>query len=67
MGKTFKCKVFEGTGKPATPAPGAKANPTALKGTIFISDDVPGGLVRLEAIGTDGKTETFILTAMDIK
>jgi hypothetical protein len=64
MGKTFKCKVFEGTGKPAA---AANANPTAMKGTIYISDDVPGGLVRLDAVGADGKIQTFILTAMDAK
>lgn len=67
MGKTFKCKVFEGTGKPTAPAAGAKDDSSALRGTIYISDDIPGGLVRLDTAGADGKTQTFILTAMEVK
>jgi len=66
MGKTFKCKVFEGTGKPATAA-GAKDDPTAMKATIYLSDKIPGGLVRLDTAGPDGKTQTFILTATEVK
>jgi hypothetical protein len=67
MGKTFKCKVFEGTGKPTTPSAGAKEDPNALKGTLYICDDIPGGLVRLDTAGHDGKVQTFILTGTDAK
>jgi hypothetical protein len=67
MGKTFKCKVFEGTGKSSTPAAGAKESPAALKGTIYLCDEIPGGLVRLDTAGPDGKTQTFILTGVEVK
>jgi hypothetical protein len=68
MGKTFKCKVFEATGDPDAPAAhGPAANPDTMKATVYISEDVPGGLVRLDSNGQDGKAITFILTAMESK
>jgi hypothetical protein len=38
-----------------------------MKATVYISDDVPGGLVRLEGTGKNGKELTFILTGMESK
>jgi hypothetical protein len=67
MDKTFKCKVYEAKEDPnAGPTRGAP-NPDAMKATVYASDDVPGGLVRLEATQKDGKPLTFILTAMESK
>jgi hypothetical protein len=72
MGKTFKCKVYESKGKtdaPAAPAgPGAAAgNPDGPKGTVWASDDVPGGVVKIASTGRNGKAVTFILTGMESK
>jgi len=69
MDKTFKCKVYEAKGNP-----GAKPDKTGpagdvdnMKATVYISEIVPGGLVRLEGVGRTGKGLTFILTAMESK
>ena len=68
MGKTFKCTVYEATGDPDAPTGrGAVMNPDNMKATAYISDDVPGGLVRLDGKGQDGKDMTLVLTAMETK
>ena len=70
MGKTFKCKVFELTGNAAAAnnAKGANAkNVKDAKATIYVNGDVPGGLVKMELTGGDGKTMVFNLTAMTAK
>jgi hypothetical protein len=67
MNKTFKCKVYDTKGDPnAKPTRGAP-DPESMKATVYASDEVPGGLVRLEAAQKDGKELTFILTAMESK
>jgi hypothetical protein len=38
-----------------------------MKATIYVCDDVPGGLVRLEGTGRNGAELTMILTAMESK
>jgi hypothetical protein len=70
MGKTFKCTVYEATTKEdVKPDPQAKPMPgaNAKTATVYTSDDVPGGLVKLETQGQDGKSMVFILTAMEAK
>jgi hypothetical protein len=80
MGKSYKCKVYEATGaaagqaspvagRPGMGGPGAPAgyNPADAKATAYISDDVPGGMVKLEVTGAAGKLVTFVLTAVDVK
>jgi hypothetical protein len=68
MGKTFKCKVFEATGDPDAPAShGPSVNLDTMKATVYISDTVPGGLVRLDSNGQDGKPVILVLTAMESK
>jgi hypothetical protein len=67
MGKTFKCKVYEITGANAG-APSAHGGAGAdAKATIYVSDDVPGGLVKMDIAGANGQKMTFTLTAMDSK
>ncbi len=74
MGKTFKCKVYEITGggasglapSPRGPAAGG-ANPNA-KATLYVNDDVPGGVVKMDvSSGPGGQAMSFTLTAMDVK
>ena len=69
LNKTFKCKVYE-----VTPKPDAEKNTKLVPGlegrktTVYINDDVPGGIVKLESVLKDGKTPiTFVLTAMESK
>jgi hypothetical protein len=63
MGRTFACRVYEVTNPPGVDAPGTPAN----KATAYLSDDVPGGVVKLVATVAGGKTITFTLTATDVK
>jgi hypothetical protein len=68
IGKTFKCRVYETNGgSGAAGAAHSPANPESMKASVYMSDDVPGGLVRLEAVGRNGAPLTFILTAMESK
>jgi hypothetical protein len=68
MGKTFKCKVYETRGSPdAKPNKGVTGSPDDVKATVYLCEDVPGGLVRLESPAGDGKELTFILTGMESK
>jgi hypothetical protein len=70
MDKTFSCKVLELTGDTAvatTPRAGSRQPPPASKVTLYVNSDVPGGLVKLESLTADGKTTTFVLSAMDVK
>jgi hypothetical protein len=70
MGKTFKCKVFDAKGNPnAVPdrSAGPIGNVDNMKATVYVSDQVPGGLVRLESTTMTGKDLTFVLTAMEAK
>ena len=69
MGKTFKCRVWDST----PPKAAAGSHPPKLsaaegmKATIYISDDVPGGIVRLDGVGQNGQTVTFVLTEFETK
>ena len=73
MGKTFKTKVYEvhpaamGTMPPAA----AGANARKQTATLYLSDDVPGGIVKLEATGgiagKAGKTQTATVTSFEAK
>jgi hypothetical protein len=71
MGKTFSCKVYELSGDQASSVaptgPGAHPNPGSGKATIYANEDVPGGIVKIDATGREGKQVTFLLTAMDAK
>jgi hypothetical protein len=75
MGKSFKCKAYEATRQPAPTPPGVPpaaanapgANAQGAKALVYISDQVPGGVVRLEATGQAGQNMVFILTGMDAK
>ncbi len=72
MGKSFKCKVFEASGKTDAPAPDKHevpgSNIEGRKATVYANDDVPGGIVKLETVGADGKTAiSFVLTDMQVK
>jgi hypothetical protein len=69
-GKTYSCKVVEMTGEAAS-ANAAKTGgaPAAGKAklTAYINHDVPGGIVKMEMVGRDGKTMTFLLKAAEVK
>jgi hypothetical protein len=67
MGKSFKCEVFEAKGNPDMKPSRGGANAEAMKATVYTNGDIPGGLVRIDTTGPDGKDLTFILTAMDVK
>ena len=71
MGKTFKCKIWDSAGPKATekPKPGEHktTDPGAIKATIYVSDEVPGGIVRLDGVGANGETVTFVLTKFEAK
>lgn len=70
MGKTFKCKVWD-----SAPAKATKSGPNApkiaaaegMKATIYVCDEVPGGVVRLDGVGENGQSVTFILTKFEAK
>jgi len=69
MGKTFKCKVWEAAGDPDA-KPQAHAAPgmdPSKKAVIYASDEVPGGIVKIEATGRGDKQVVFLLTAMEAK
>ena len=70
MGKTFNCRVWDSTTAPpkANTGPGAKPAPgDGVKATIYISDDVPGGIVRLDGTGPNGQSLVFVLTKFETK
>ncbi len=76
MGKTYKCKVYEISGADAgAMGPGgarphagmANAAGTEAKATIYVNDDVPGGLVKMESPGPMGAPIVFTLTATETK
>ena len=58
-GKKFKCKVIEGEGEGAGGAAKAKAK-------IWISEEVPGGAVKMILTGDKG-TMTFTLKSFEVK
>jgi hypothetical protein len=59
-GKTFDCKVFE------VPDPNAQAQGTTMK--VWVSDDVPGGCVKMEAVSPRSNTKvTYLLESYDAK
>jgi hypothetical protein len=70
MGKTFKCRVWDSTPAKANKT-GANAPKVAaaegMKATIYVCDDVPGGVVRLDGVGQNGSNVTFILTKFEAK
>jgi hypothetical protein len=57
-GKTFDCKVYE----TVEPTP---QNENA-KGKIWVNDEVPGGLVKMEA-GSARGTITYLLKSFEVK
>jgi hypothetical protein len=70
MGKTFKCRVWDSA--PAKPAPAAGQDSKivaaeGMKATIYVSDEVPGGVVRLDGVAQNGQSVTFILTKFEAK
>jgi hypothetical protein len=67
MGKTFKCKVYEAAKTDSAPATPAAPGPNMNKAKVWACEDVPGGVVKLEATGRGGKSITFTLTAMEAK
>ena len=70
MGKTFACRVWDSTPAKADPSAGHSSTPApaeSLKATIYVSDDVPGGVVRLEGQGPKGQSILFILTTFAAK
>ena len=69
MGKTFKCKVWEAAGSPdSKPAPhAAPGSDMTQKATVYTSDEVPGGLVKMETAGRAGAPIVFTLSAMESK
>jgi hypothetical protein len=69
MGKTFKCRVWDSApAKAAKPAESSKVSASeGMKATIYISDEVPGGIVRLDGIAQNGSSVTFILTKFEAK
>jgi hypothetical protein len=56
MGKNFKCKVFE----IKSAAAGEEGDDTA---TVYLSDDVPGGMVKMVFHTQGEKDQTLLLTA----
>lgn len=61
-GRKFKCKVYESV-EIAT-SPDAKANKAKAK--IWLSDEVPGGAVKMQLINDTGTT-TFTLKSFEVK
>ena len=57
MGRTFACRVYD----LAPPAPGG------ARATAYFSPDVPGGTVKLVLTGANGRSITFLITALDVK
>jgi hypothetical protein len=66
MGKTYSCHVYQTTASAAGVTGGRGAAPTGTA-KMYFSDDVPGGLVKLEATGPTGAVIDFVLTAVDVK
>jgi len=73
MGKTFKCKVYEMAKKTWNAASGGQKS---SQGKLWISDEVPGGVVKSENQLTEPgpseglqyhRTETFLLSAYEAK
>jgi hypothetical protein len=69
MGKTFKCKTWEWVGDPnAKPdAHSATGTDPTKKVVVYASEDVPGGIVKMEATGKGDVPIVFVLTAMEAK
>ena len=74
IGKTFHCQVYDMTRwtGPAGPHPGG---PARANGKVYAADDVPGGVVKIEAAAaapaggaaSSGVSMSFLLTAMDVR
>jgi hypothetical protein len=58
MGRTFSCRVYE---------VGRSAGAGSPKGTAYVANGVPGGVVKLVLVGPNGKSLTFVLAATDVK
>ncbi len=72
MGKTFACKVYEVSGAAMDMSGGhgggaAAAAGAGTKVTIYVNDDVPGGVVKMTMDTPTGMTMNFVLTAFDAK
>jgi hypothetical protein len=54
-GRTFDCKVYEMEGKvtPTSPGPGGAAQKPG-KAKIWVSDEIPGGMVKMEVTSPRG-------------
>ena len=59
MGRAFACRVYEAS----QPGPAGRA----AKGTAYMTDAVPGGVVKLVVDVGHGLSLTFVLTATDVK
>ena len=67
-GKTFDCKVIETTGNVPMGRPGAPAQTVKMK--LWVSSEVPGGLVKMEMpnamAGADAKVD-YTLKSFEVK
>jgi hypothetical protein len=76
MGRRFKCKVYEFVAEAADPPERDPRNPRtkpatrpqvqAVKGKMFLSPEVPGGVVKAELAGPDGPA-IFVLKEFEAK
>jgi hypothetical protein len=60
MDKTYKCTVYEMTAA-------AMGDEGDMKATCYISNEVPGGVVKAVLHAPDGKDYTFVLTSVKEK
>jgi hypothetical protein len=69
MGKTFKCRVWDSktAGKAAAGTPSNPAPAPTVNATVYVSDDVPGGVVRLDMVTPKGQSVNFVLTSFEAK
>jgi len=76
MGRTFKCHVYEVSGKdaaPPPPGPGGRPAPQDAErvAKIWVSPEVPGGLVKMEIKGRrpqgEDMTVTYLLKSFEAK
>jgi len=63
-GKSFDCKVIEAK-QPVPSGPGGKTHEGKAK--VWINDEIPGGLVKLEGTGMSDQTVTFLLKSYEAK
>jgi len=63
-GKSYDCTVIEAT---QTVPAGPGGRPQEGKAKVWVTDDVPGGMVKLEATGMSNQTVSFLLKSFEAK